>query len=160
MYASHEGKGDGHKGKQMAIFHHMTEETIDVEHGSYLFIGFVSASEDEPKFEIVYEIRSKKRVELKIKIRFSADNPLAIDDILIGSDTVYGLCIANTLTRKTAKEAIKCYRASKRDDPSRSIIDHAQAAARCVADKAGIMKDTAMDALIDCLPIKGDDADT
>ncbi|MGD1955721.1 MAG: hypothetical protein ACFBZ9_10910 [Sphingomonadales bacterium] len=143
----------------MAIFHHMTEETIDVEHGSYLFIGFVSASEDEPRFETVYEIRSKDRVELKLEIRFLATNPLGIDDIVIGTATAYGLCIAGKLTRKTAKEAIKCYRDSKKSNPNRSILDHAKEAAGCLAKKSGIMKDTASDALIDCLGVSNDDDD-
>lgn len=143
----------------MAIIHHMIEERIDLEHGSFLMMARVEISENEPKFATYYEIRSSRKIECSLEVQFIATNPLGIDDVIIGTATAYGLCVAAKLTRKTAKEAIKCYRKSKRDNPNYSIIEHAKAAGACVAGKGSIMKDTATDALIDCLNLPKDDDD-
>lgn len=143
----------------MTITHHMIEEAIDLKHGSFLLMGQVEVSEEEPRFKVHYQIQSRERTELALEVRFLATNPIGIDDIIIGTATAYGLCVAAKLTRKTAKEAIKCYRKSKRDDPDNSVLDHAIAAGACVAGKGGVMKDTATDALVDCLKIPKDDDD-
>lgn len=143
----------------MATTHFIVEERISQEHGTYLFQGYAVASDDEPEFSVFYELRSQERYEFKLELRFVATNPIGIDDILIGTATTYGLCIASKLTRQTAKEAIKCYRHSKNMDPSRTVLDHAKEAAKCLASKGSVLKDTASDALIDCLKIRDDDKD-
>lgn len=143
----------------MAISHHMIEERLETEQDVFLLKGRIEASEDEPEFTAFYELLSKERKQLELEIRFLAKNPIGIDDIVIGGATYYGFCIARKLTRQTAKEAIRCYRDSKREDPDGLIIEHAQAAAACLAKKGKVIRDTAADALIDCLGLSDDGQD-
>ncbi len=141
----------------MATNLHLIEEWLEPPHGRFLFMGLIVASDEEPEFSVFYEIRSESKTELALEIRFVATNPIGIDDIIIGTATAYGLCIATRLTRKTAKEVIKCYKQSKRQAPDGSILDHAKAAAKCLATKGGTMRETATDALVDCLQVPDDD---
>ena len=141
----------------MAIQHHMIEEFIDGDGEEYFLKAHVEVSEDEPRFSVFYELNSGRRAELRLEVRFLIENPIGIDDIVIGGATYYGLCIAGKLTRKTAKEAIKCYRKSKRDNPDHGVLDHAKEAGACVAGKGGVLKDTAADALVDCIKLPKDD---
>lgn len=143
----------------MTISHQMLEAPIEAQDQRYLLVARVDVSEEEPKFSVFYQLRGRERAEFDLEIRFSITNPIGIDDIIIGGATYYGLCIAGKLTRKTAKEAIKCYRDSKRDNPNYGILDHAKAAGKCLASKGGIMQDTATDALVDCLKLPDDDDD-
>ncbi|MEO0454948.1 MAG: hypothetical protein AAFY98_12565 [Verrucomicrobiota bacterium] len=135
----------------------MIEEIIFLEEQEYLFQGSVKVSEEEPEFSVFYEIRSQDRPQLQLEIRLKATNPLGIDDIIIGTATMYGLCIAGTLTRRTAAEAINCYRESKRENPDRDLLGHATAAGKCLAGKGDTMKDAAVGALVDCLRLPRDD---
>jgi hypothetical protein len=141
----------------MATNLHMIEEWLETGHGMFLFMGRIEVSDEEPEFSVFYEIRSERKNELALEIRFVATNPIGIDDIIIGTATTYGLCIASQLTRKTAKEAIKCYKQSKSTDPDRGVLHHAKAAARCLAAKGATMKETATDALVDCWKIRDND---
>lgn len=143
----------------MAISHFMIEESVEHDRENYLLMGRVEVLEDQPGFRVHYSISTQNRMELDLEIRFSISNPIGIDDIIVGTATVYGFCIAGKLTRKTAKEAIKCYRKSKKDDPNRGLLEHAKAAGACVAGKGSAMKDTVTDALVDCMKLPKDDDD-
>lgn len=143
----------------MTITLHMIEERIKLENGVFLFMGRVEASEEEPRFSVFLQINSESRTELQMEVCFLASNPIGIDDIIIGTATVYGVCLAGKLSRKSAKEAIKCYRKSKQDNPNQPILGHAKDAAACLAGKGGMMKDAATDALVDCLKLPKDDDD-
>lgn len=143
----------------MTIIHDMGEELVELENGTFQIMGRVDVSEEEPRFSVFHQISSKDRIELALEIRFLATNPIGIDDVIVGTATAFGICVAGRLTRKTAKEAIKCYRQSKKDNPGHSILDHAKEAGACVAQKGGVMKGAATDALVDCLKLPKDDDD-
>jgi len=143
----------------MTINHHMIEDRLETEQDQFLFTGYVEASADEPKITACYELRSVERKELELEIHFLAENPIGIDEIVIGGATYYGFCIASKTTRQTAKEAIRCYRESRREKPDRSIVEHAQSAAACLAAKGNVIRDTVADALIDCLGLSDDGQD-
>lgn len=135
----------------------MIETAIELENGEFILLGRVEVSEEEPRVSVFYDLKSPHRTEMNLEIRLIATNPIGIDDVIIGTATAYGLCIATKLTYKTLKETIKCYRQSKNDNPDFSILDHAIFSGACIASKGGLMKDTAIEALVDCLKIPKDD---
>lgn len=143
----------------MAIVYHMMEEAFDHEGQHCLLMARVDVDEKEPKFSTFISFQRNRQRELDLEIRFDIKNPIGIDDIIITGASAVGLCLAGKLTRSIAKEAIKCYRKSKKENSDFNILEHARAAGKCLADKGTTVKDTVTDTLIDCIGFSDDTAD-
>jgi hypothetical protein len=137
----------------------MFEERFESNGEEYLIVGEVNVLDDHPGFSVQYKITSSSRIELDLELRFMVTSLIGLDDIVILGASGLGFCVAKKLTKKTAKEAIKCYRKSKKDNPNLGPLEHAKAAGACVANNGMGLKNAVTDALIDCISLPKDDDD-
>ena len=132
--------------------HHMIETNFIAAEKEFLFKGYVEVAENEPTFSAFFRVFSEEETELKLQVKFLAKNPLIIEGIVIEIATVFGFCLAQKLVRGALKEAIKCYRKAKKENPDDSILDRVRKTGLCLTEKGDTMLNTFTDAAVDCLP--------